>query len=103
MGLSDRQLKILVDATEMETGLEAFKETIYEHWLNGNDYWETEFNIQSSSHAFELSRLLRLAVRDNHSGWGGDECQYRFYVPWDPEHGAGVVVSGGAVIGIGDL
>lgn len=102
-GLSERQLRILVDATEMEAGVDSFKEAIYEHWLNNNDYWEFEIDIRSPSQAFEMSRLLRLAVRDKNSGWGESECQYRFYVPWDPEHGAGVVVSGGIVTGFGDL
>lgn len=104
LGLSERQQRQIHGFVQMQGGLNLIKQALYDHWENNNDYWAVEVEVNDANHAYDLSKLSSLMIMSvDGTPWEPDECQLRFEVPWDPEHGAGVIIKNGRVTGFGDL
>ncbi len=88
---------------QLSGGLERIKEELFLHWENCADFASSDTDYVDSNATFFASEFLGLLIMHKEHCWDSDASQLRFKVPWDPEHGAGVFVRGGAVAEFGDV
>jgi hypothetical protein len=88
---------------QISDGLAKIKQLVYSDYLDcqRSDESDTEANIDA---VYALvSAESHFVLEDEYSRWPTNQCLLHFGAPWDSEHGIGIRIVDGEVVGLGDF